>query len=623
MATTIAGEISRLNAAKREIKRSIEAKGVRVDPNARIDIYPQFINRISGVALESLSVTQNGTYTSPSNTAYNEVTVNVSAPAPTVNLQDKTATANGSYTADAGYDGLGTVTVNVTPTLENKTITTNGTYTADQGYDGLGTVTVNVSGGGSQVNAVTVYYIINSSYYYSPSSYWEKYLLYNSNDFTQVIDKMYINGTQVTPSPNFDYPYLGCYKVRYELNSPTANVPNNTFGLNPVAYIDWSEYTGTVMPSSGGGSWGTDVIPSGIETMYGNPSHFWGNEKCIIPNTVITNNESFFGRRAFFEENSTWYSKDFGAAVYNSSDDRLVIVTNNNVHLPYGLTSFDPSQRYGETTGLVFPTTLTHFGGFDYQTRSYWFLNPTPPVIGPNADDYGDSDCVTVVPHGAESDYLNAFRTANLANASTHVAPYDEIEARIEYDSNVEEDTMFYRFSADGWRIGQIDVYDTNHNIVHTVEGLPRDDIYGNARHVFTSGDGDYIIKSIFCNYERWQDDGVVNNMFLECNITYAEVKMNNKKIGVNWFNNCQNLRSIKVSGDIDGIRDGFCNGCTSLSEITFDAATPPSINPSECFNNLSNSVTVYLPDNTALAAYSADANWASLQQQGKISMTV
>lgn len=30
-----------------------------------------------------------------------------------INLQDKTITENGTYTADSGYDGLGTVTVNV------------------------------------------------------------------------------------------------------------------------------------------------------------------------------------------------------------------------------------------------------------------------------------------------------------------------------------------------------------------------------------------------------------------------------------------------------------------------------------------------------------------------------
>ena len=68
-------------------------------------------------------------------------------------LQDKTLTANGTYTADSGYDGFGTVTVNVpTPTvkLQEKTATANGEVVPDGGYDGLSKVTVNVpsSGGG-------------------------------------------------------------------------------------------------------------------------------------------------------------------------------------------------------------------------------------------------------------------------------------------------------------------------------------------------------------------------------------------------------------------------------------------------------------------------------------------
>ena len=64
------------------------------------------------------------------------------------NLGTKNITANGTYQAqDDNLDGYSAVTVAVTPTLQNKTITQNGTYTADSGYDGLGTVAVNVSGG--------------------------------------------------------------------------------------------------------------------------------------------------------------------------------------------------------------------------------------------------------------------------------------------------------------------------------------------------------------------------------------------------------------------------------------------------------------------------------------------
>ena len=73
---------------------------------------------------------------------YNKVTVNVPSQ---VKLQSKTATSNGVYSPDEGFDGLSQVEVNVAPKLQTKTITENGTYTANTGYDGLSQVTVNVA----------------------------------------------------------------------------------------------------------------------------------------------------------------------------------------------------------------------------------------------------------------------------------------------------------------------------------------------------------------------------------------------------------------------------------------------------------------------------------------------
>lgn len=63
------------------------------------------------------------------------------------NLQNKTITTNGEHTADSGYDGLGTVTVNVNdaPELQEKTVTPTTqaqTVTPGTGYDGLSKVTV-------------------------------------------------------------------------------------------------------------------------------------------------------------------------------------------------------------------------------------------------------------------------------------------------------------------------------------------------------------------------------------------------------------------------------------------------------------------------------------------------
>ena len=64
-----------------------------------------------------------------------------------ISLQNKTVSTQNTtqtVTADSGYNGLGTVTINP-PSLQNKTVTPgllNSTVTADTGYNGLGTVTI-------------------------------------------------------------------------------------------------------------------------------------------------------------------------------------------------------------------------------------------------------------------------------------------------------------------------------------------------------------------------------------------------------------------------------------------------------------------------------------------------
>ena len=97
---------------------------------------------------KTLNITQNGNYNLLPDQEFDAISnVNISVSVSPV-LQNKTVTENGSYSADSGYDGLGTVIVNVSGgqiNNQDKTVIENGVYTADSGYTGLGEVTVNVS----------------------------------------------------------------------------------------------------------------------------------------------------------------------------------------------------------------------------------------------------------------------------------------------------------------------------------------------------------------------------------------------------------------------------------------------------------------------------------------------
>lgn len=78
---SIATEITRLQTAKSDLKTAIEGKGVTVPPTATLDGYADLVDTISGgggnITVTPLSVTENGTYTAGTGSAYSPVTVNV------------------------------------------------------------------------------------------------------------------------------------------------------------------------------------------------------------------------------------------------------------------------------------------------------------------------------------------------------------------------------------------------------------------------------------------------------------------------------------------------------------------------------------------------------------------
>ena len=98
--------------------------------------------------IESLSVTENGTYNVPSGVdGFGPVVVDIPSVPPV--LVELNATENGTYVPSTGQDGFSQVNVNVPdipPVLTTLSVIENGIYTPEEGVDGFSSVTVDVEG---------------------------------------------------------------------------------------------------------------------------------------------------------------------------------------------------------------------------------------------------------------------------------------------------------------------------------------------------------------------------------------------------------------------------------------------------------------------------------------------
>ena len=101
--------------------------------------------------LDSISITENGTYTPPTGTdGYNDISVNVPQDTPNIQSLNTTISGNGVtiiHASDVNCDGFDPVIIRTEvpePVLISKTITENGTYTPGVGTDGYNEVVVNV-----------------------------------------------------------------------------------------------------------------------------------------------------------------------------------------------------------------------------------------------------------------------------------------------------------------------------------------------------------------------------------------------------------------------------------------------------------------------------------------------
>lgn len=122
----------------------------------------EILNLPSGTyQTKNITVSANGSQTITPDQGYDaidEITITTQVPQKQLQSKSYNFTTNQTIelTPDTGYDGFDvvTLTINVPSSQINnqdKTITQNGQYTADSGYTGLGTVTVNVPSGSGDI----------------------------------------------------------------------------------------------------------------------------------------------------------------------------------------------------------------------------------------------------------------------------------------------------------------------------------------------------------------------------------------------------------------------------------------------------------------------------------------
>ena len=197
------------------------------------------------IEADSSTLTSNGTYVfTPQNAdALSSVTVDVSVN--TVNNQNKTvnpSTNSQSITADSGYTGLGTVTVNPM-SLQTKSITANTTFPAtivpDSGYDGFTQLDIDIQGVDYQINAVQSDSSVSDTSTFDVYAYVNKAIVHPVMTDAVTVDSS-VNQQVITPVRDaINQVTVNPYTVEADSSTLTSNgtytfTPTNADALSSV-----------------------------------------------------------------------------------------------------------------------------------------------------------------------------------------------------------------------------------------------------------------------------------------------------------------------------------------------------------------------------------------------------
>ena len=365
--------------------------------------------------LETLNATENDTYTPTSPVqGFNRVVVNVPAP----QLTTLNTTMNGDFTPSSPYVGYSSVRVEVSPTLQDKTVNQNGTVTADQGYDGLGSVTVNVSNVPTYLTAT--YFVSNPS---------NSFKILNS---TTNIAGYRIKGasTWETPTTTITASNYGELVIEYDLTDNTTLQGNEFKYCSDLVKIEFPTSITTIGDECFYNTGLIDYPDMTYITTAGDRLFF----NCPIKSMGLTINDNVtrnyangvfngFDRTDVIDK--VYVNGKVYIALFHTENNGDVDLTNGIDGLPFDTWCMYAGHMHYTLNSLKFPSTLQYLSGSAFERctiTDLYFYSTTPPEwipleTGSTNDIWNGSNITNIyVPAAALSDYQNSSAFANVVS---------------------------------------------------------------------------------------------------------------------------------------------------------------------------------------------------------------